>query len=60
MNSEQRYHLEGFRDFLALEAGHSATTIDSYLRDLRRLLRFAELKRVAGPEQITRRFLREF
>lgn len=60
MNAERRFHLEGFRDYLALEAGHSSTTIESYLRDLRRLVRFAELKGVNGPEQVTRRLLREF
>ncbi|MBS1240779.1 MAG: Tyrosine recombinase xerC [Gemmatimonadetes bacterium] len=60
MNPEQRFFLEGFRDYLALEAGHSPTTIESYLRDLHRLLRFAELRRVGGPDQVSRVFLREF
>jgi integrase/recombinase XerD len=60
MNPEQRFFLEGFRDYLALEAGHSPTTIESYLRDLRRLLRFADLHRISGPDRITRPFLREF
>lgn len=60
MSAEQRFVLEGFRDYLALEAGHSPTTIESYLRDLRRLVRFAELKGVAAPWQVTRAFLRDF
>lgn len=60
MTAEQRFLLEGFRDYLALEAGHSPTTIESYLRDLRRLMRFADLKGVPGPAEVTRGLLREF
>lgn len=60
MNPSQRFQLEGFRDFLALEAGHSPTTIESYLRDLGRMIRFAELRNVRSPSQVTRRFLRDF
>jgi len=60
VSAEQRFYLESFRDYLALEAGHSPTTIESYQRDLRRLIRFAELKGVAGPDQVTRTLLREF
>jgi len=60
MNPEQRFLLEGFRDFLALEAGHSPLTVESYLRDLTRMVRFAELKNVRTPSQVTRVFLREF
>lgn len=60
MNSSRRFQLEGFRDFLALEAGHSPTTIESYLRDLGRMIRFAELRNVRSPSQVSRRFLRDF
>lgn len=60
MSAEQRFVLEGFRDYLALEAGHSPTTIESYLRDLRRLVRFAEVQDIAAPGQVTRAFLRDF
>jgi integrase/recombinase XerD len=60
VNLEQRFFLEGFRDYLALEAGHAATTVESYLRDLRRLVRFAELGNVTAPERVTRPFLRDF
>ena len=38
---DRDFWLEGFRDFLALEAGHSANTVEAYLRDLRRLGEFA-------------------
>lgn len=60
MNAERRFHLEGFRDFLALEAGHSPTTIESYLRDLRRLVRFADLRGVPDPAGVDRALLRDF
>jgi integrase/recombinase XerD len=60
VSADQRFQLEAFRDFLALEAGHSPTTVESYLRDLARLTRFAELKNVRAPAQVTRRFLRDF
>src|SRR2546428_7773431 len=29
---DRAFHLEGFRDYLALEAGHSSHTVASYLR----------------------------
>jgi integrase/recombinase XerD len=60
MIPEQSFYLEGFRDYLALEAGHSPTTIESYQRDLRRLLRYAELRGIIGPDAVTRVFLRDF
>jgi integrase/recombinase XerD len=60
VSDERSFYLEGFRDYLALEAGHSVTTIESYLRDLRRLIRFAELRRVGSPDRVTRVFLRDF
>ena len=56
----RRFWLEGFRDFLSLEAGHSANTVDNYLRDLRRLAEFADARGLAGPAQLTRPVLREF
>lgn len=60
MTTERQFALEGFRDYLALEAGHSPTTIESYLRDLRRLVRFAELKGITTPGAVTRALLRDF
>ena len=54
------FGLEGFRDFLALESGHSANTVDAYLRDLRRLAEFAAAKGVREPGQVTRPLLRDF
>jgi len=60
MSTEQRFHLEGFRDYLSLEAGHSPATVESYLRDLRRLTQYAEPRRLAGPQHITAATLRDF
>ena len=38
---ERAFHLERFRDYLALEAGNSAHPVDNYLRDIRRLVAHA-------------------
>lgn len=57
---EQRFLLEGFRDYLALEAGLRPSTIEAYQRDLRRLVEFAGLRGVPSPERVTRRLLRDF
>jgi integrase/recombinase XerD len=54
------FWLEGFRDYLGLEAGHSANTVEAYLRDLRRLGEFALGRGVDEPDQVTRAHLRDF
>ena len=54
------WELEGFHDFLALEAGHSGNTVESYLRDVRRLARYAESAGRADPASLTPAALREF
>jgi integrase/recombinase XerD len=54
------FGLEGFRDFLALESGHSVNTVEAYGRDLRRLAEFAAAKGVRDPGKLTRTQLREF
>ncbi|MBA3495618.1 MAG: site-specific tyrosine recombinase XerD [Gemmatimonadales bacterium] len=54
------FGLEGFRDFLALESGHSDHTVEAYLRDLQRLADFAASKGVRDPAQVTRALLRDF
>jgi integrase/recombinase XerD len=57
---DRDFWLEGFRDFLALESGHSANTVESYLRDLRRLGEFATARGVRDPTRLTRSLLRDF
>ena len=57
---EQAFFLESFRDHLGLEAGNSQNTIESYLRDLRRFIQFAAMKRVPGPGGVSRGLLRDF
>ncbi|MBK9691507.1 MAG: site-specific tyrosine recombinase XerD [Gemmatimonadetes bacterium] len=52
--------LELFRDYLALEAGHSANTVESYLRDLTRFVGWLDQRGVAGPALVTRTLVREF
>jgi integrase/recombinase XerD len=57
---ERDFRLEGFRDFLALESGHSANTVEAYLRDLRKLGEFAATRGVRDPARLTRAQLRDF
>jgi integrase/recombinase XerD len=57
---DRDFWLESFRDFLALESGHSANTVESYLRDLRRLGEFATARGVRDPSRMTRPLLRDF
>jgi integrase/recombinase XerD len=56
----QAFWLEGFRDFLSLESGHSANTVDAYLRDLRRLGEFSLVRGIDDPARVTRTHLRDF
>jgi integrase/recombinase XerD len=58
--AERSWLLELFRDYLALEAGHSANTIDSYLRDLRRFVAWGDALGLTGPRDVTRKQLRQF
>jgi integrase/recombinase XerD len=57
---DREFWLEGFRDYLALEAGHSANTVEAYLRDLRRLGEFAVSRKIRDPARVTRPLLRDF
>src|SRR5690606_3749377 len=56
----REWWIEGFRDFLALEAGHSRNTVESYLRDVRRLAEHAAGRGMDGPASLTPTALREF
>lgn len=59
---DRAFRLEGFRDYLALEAGTSRHTVDNYLRDIRRLATYAVTKGAGegGPAALTAAQLREF
>ncbi|HET6778578.1 MAG TPA: site-specific tyrosine recombinase XerD [Gemmatimonadales bacterium] len=57
---DRDFWLESFRDYLALESGHSANTVESYLRDLRRLGEFAASRGMRDPGRLTRPLLRDF
>jgi len=57
---DRAFHLERFRDYLALEAGHSGNTVDAYLRDLRRLAGHAAQRGAGTPDAVTAVQLREF
>ena len=57
---DRDFWLESFRDFLALESGLSANTVEAYLRDLRRLGEFATSRGVRDPARLTRPLLRDF
>ena len=54
------FRLEQFRDYLALEAGSSRHTVESYLRDLRRLATHAAGLGITRPDALTAAQLREF
>jgi len=57
---ERAFHLERFRDYLALEVGNSAHTVDNYLRDIRRLVAHAGSRGASTPNAVTAAQLREF
>jgi integrase/recombinase XerD len=57
---DRSFWLEGFRDFLSLEAGHSPNTVEAYLRDLRRMGEFAFSRGVRDPARVGRPLLRDF
>jgi len=57
---DRAFWLEGFRDYLSLEAGHSENTVEAYLRDLRRMGEFALSRGVRDPARLSRTQLREF
>jgi integrase/recombinase XerD len=58
--SDRVFLLEQFRDYLALEAGLSAHTVENYLRDLQRFTRHAAARGATAPGAVTRTLLREF
>ena len=57
---DRQFNLVQFQDYLALEAGNRAATVESYLRDLRRMAAFAELHGVTDPGAVDLKLLRKF
>lgn len=57
---DRAFAVGGFRDFLALEAGHSRHTVISYMRDVRRLAEYVSQRGLDAPEAIAPKHLREF
>jgi integrase/recombinase XerD len=60
MSAGPVFKLELFRDHLALEAGSSAHTVESYSRDVGRLVAHVAGRGVESPDAITAAGLREF
>lgn len=58
-DASRAFRLEQFEDFLALEGGLSQRTIQSYRRDLDRLIRWAGERRINAPGGLTRSALRQ-
>src|SRR3970282_298416 len=54
------FWIEAFGDHLSLEAGNSPNTVESYLRDVRRLAQHAVSRGVQGPAALTAPGLRDF
>jgi integrase/recombinase XerD len=54
------FRLEQFRDYLALEVGSSPHTVESYLRDVQRLVTHLAAKGIRTPDRVTAPQLREF
>ncbi|HEY8484364.1 MAG TPA: site-specific tyrosine recombinase XerD [Longimicrobiales bacterium] len=54
------FHLEQFRDHLAVERGLSPRTLEAYGRDIERLIRFLEARGIHRPAEATALDLREF
>lgn len=57
---DRAFHLEGFRDYLAVEAGDSRNTVDSYVRDVRRLAQWAAGQGLRIPQAVTATHARAF
>jgi len=57
---ERAFHLQRFRDYLALEAGTSPHTVSNYARDIRRFAAYGAARGAAGPDAIPTAQLRQF
>ena len=57
---DRQFLLEQFQDYLSLESGNSVNTVQSYLRDLRRLGNWAGQYGITAPEGVDAKLLRKF
>jgi integrase/recombinase XerD len=58
---EWRSTLKGFEGFLKLEKGLSVNTVEAYLADLRKLMKFMEIRGLAGdPDSLRHEELHQF
>ena len=57
---DRAFWTEAFKDHLSLEVGNSENTVESYLRDIHRLVQYAASKGIDGPAALTAAALREF
>ncbi len=53
------FWLEGFVDYLAVEAGSSPRTVEAYRRDIARMVRYVA-ERASGPQAVTPAMVRDF
>lgn len=56
---DRAFLLEPFADYLSLEAGNSPNTVESYLRDIRRLATFAVSRRIRRPDRVKAETVRD-
>jgi integrase/recombinase XerD len=59
-DAERAFLIEQFADFLALERGSSANTVQAYRRDLTHLMDFLLERKVRAPAGVTGAVLRDF
>lgn len=59
LDVDRAYLLEPFADYLSLEAGNSPNTVESYLRDIRRLATFAVSRRIRRPDRVKAETVRD-
>lgn len=56
----RKFYLEQFADYLSLEAGHSRNTVESYGRDVRRMVEYVTAHGLESPDQVEFGHLRDF
>ena len=57
---DRQFWLEGFRDYLSMEAGTSRHTVENYARDVRRLITFLTARGAVDAAAVTPELLRQF